>query len=80
MEAETSHELNESVCVQFASDASVFGVVKWKSKKGPKYNYGCEFIRDSPAGRSAKVIRKFCNVPTKAIQEVEISYSESLTV
>lgn len=64
MESNTSHELNECVCVQLATDETVFGVVKWKSTNGPKNAYGCEFIRDSPQGNSAKVIEKFCNVPS----------------
>ena len=78
MESDVPHELSQTVNVQFATDASVFGVVKWKSERGPKYVYGCEFIRDSTEGRSAKVIGRFCNVPMKSVQEGVTRYAETL--
>ena len=64
IESSASHDLNQCVCVQFSPDATVFGVVKWKSTKGQKYEYGCEFIRDFLEHSYAKVIERFCSVPT----------------
>ena len=58
MVSETLGTVSSKVMVQFEPDASIFGVVRWRSTDGSQHFHGCEFRQQSEGGRGAKLIRE----------------------